>query len=85
MVCRSTEQGTEILFKEGGATMVLGTVSEVVKKLNGPVLTKREQFAAMAMQGFSSCEMAQEEFSVPELAVRARIFADLMINELQNP
>jgi hypothetical protein len=82
MVCRSTEQGTEILFKEGGAAMVLGTVSEVVKKLNGPVLTKREQFAAMAMQEL--CGEFSQELSPETIALLSLRQADALIQFLEN-
>jgi hypothetical protein len=88
--CRPTERyapdktivaGTQIFLKGSGSVFVLGSASEVTAKLNGDdyILTKREQFAAMAMQGLCACDMAYGSSSFEETAKMAVEQADALI------
>ena len=50
-----------------------------------PGLTKRELFAAMAMQGFAACQGAFEEWSNEKHAACSVNVADALIAELNKP
>ena len=56
-------------------------VSEINKNYTG--LTKREQFAAMAMQG-SLAGDADDALTVEDIAIQSRQLADALLKELED-
>ena len=48
-----------------------------------PGLTKRELFAAMAMQGILATETAEDDFSAKDVSRRAVAFADALLTALE--
>lgn len=48
-------------------------------------LTKRELFAAMAMQGFAACQGVFEEWLPKQTAQQAVCIADALLSELAKP
>ena len=53
-----------------------------VGEITTPGLSKREYFAAMALQGFCASQGAWEEFGPQKLAREASRYADLLIAAL---
>lgn len=59
--------------------------SDKVYFVDSQGLTKRELFAAMAMQGLSSINMSGWNWTADDIALEATKRADALINQLNKP